>query len=364
MLDSDICNDLNARLGGAPIAVCGDEELFAALSSEGDPAFSKSADGCGAVIFAEADGADYAALAAGRPFIIVSERAEELGREWGCACAHPVPWDEGALNGLLRLLAGEFAVLSVGVDIPEWMRFMPADSSAIAELLKLVRERCGGIKKFADLAALDGMFADAGYWSPAAEIKYDFPSGSARVTCAARDGIFFEMLSEIAGDKIEGEYSLMKYVRSAAEAKRGYDKVRDALECARVNGYGVVSPSEDDLVYEQPDVVRQGGSVGIRLRASAPSYHVIRVDVSGEVSPIMGDGAQSESLVSGMMKGFESDPEATWNTDVFGRSLKSMVKDGLGSKVNSIRDDTRAKLRRAITRMVNEGKGGVICIIL
>ena len=156
----------------------------------------------------------------------------------------------------------------------------------------------------------------------------------------------------------------MRYVRSAAEAQRGYFKVRDALECARVNGYGIVSPAGEDLSYEQPRVVRQGSSVGIKLRASAPTYHVIRVDVSGEVCPIMGEASQSESLVKSMMAGFESDPESTWNTDVFGRSLRTMVQEGLGAKVGALGEDTRGKLRKAVTRMVNEGKGGVICIIL
>ena len=156
----------------------------------------------------------------------------------------------------------------------------------------------------------------------------------------------------------------MKYVRSASEAKKGYAKVRDALECARVNGYGIVSPAEEDLSYEQPSVVKQGSSVGIKLRASAPTYHVIRVDVSGEVCPIMGEASQSESLVKSMMSGFETNPEETWNTDVFGKSLKAMVQEGLGAKVGAIQEDTRAKLRKAMTRMVNEGKGGVICIIL
>ena len=171
-------------------------------------------------------------------------------------------------------------------------------------------------------------------------------------------------LSELAGDKIEGEFSLMRYVRSAAEAKKCYSKVRDALDCARVNGYGIVSPSAEDLSYEQPQVVRQGGSVGIKLKASAPAYHIIRVDVSGEVSPIMGEASQSENIVKNMMNQFATDAEEAWNTDVFGKSLRAMVQEGLSSKVSSLQEETRVKLRKAVTRMANEGKGGIICIIL
>ena len=363
MLDSDICRDLNARLGGCAIAVCGDDGLFSAFNAEGSELKFSQGENAGALIFNEGD-TDYASVAAGRPFIIISDNGAELEKQYGCACARPQIWDEGALNALLRLLSGEFCVRSVGINIPDWMRFLPADNSAIAELLDRVKDRCGKISKFKDISALDGLCTGAEFWSPAIEVTYDFATGNAKITCRAQDGIYFAMLSEIAGAEIDGEYSLMRYVRSAAEAKRGYEKVRDALDCARVNGYGIVTPSEEDLTYEQPNVVKQGNAVGITLRASAPAYHIIRVDVAGEVSPIMGDRTQSESLVASMMKGFESDPEATWNTDVFGRSLKSMVSEGLNSKVNCIGEETRTKLRKAITRMANEGKGGGICIIL
>ena len=366
MLDSEVCKDLNSRLGGAPVAVWGDGELYSALcagSCEG-LSFSEEEKGCGPLIFTEKDGADYAAVADGRPFVIISGDGAPLEKKYGCACMAPVPWDDGALNALLRLLAGEFCVRSVNIDVPEWMRFLPHDSSAISELIEKVRAACSSVKKVKDISSLGSVTEGTKYWSPATELTIDFSTGDAHIACFAQEGIFFDMLSEIAGDGIDGEYSLMRYVRSAAEAKRGYEKVRDALDCARVNGYGIVTPADEDLSYEQPCVVKQGSSVGIKLRASAPTYHIIRVDVSGEVSPIMGESAQSESLVSNMMSGFEKKPEETWNTDVFGRSLKSMVQEGLNAKVNSIQEETRSKLRKAITRMANEGKGGVICIIL
>ena len=111
-------------------------------------------------------------------------------------------------------------------------------------------------------------------------------------------------------------------------------------------------------------MIRQGGNVGIKLRATAPNYHVVKVAVCGEVSPIMGNASQSEEMVNGIMKGFEVDPQTTWNTSLFGKSLRSMVKEGLEGKVGSMQEDTRNKMRRAITRIVNEGKGGVICILL
>ena len=362
MTDSEICKDLSALLKGGAVGVRGDGGLISALADAGVAAEELCAESA-AAIFADTS-CDVLAEAAGRPFIVISEDAEGVRKEYGCACIAPGEWTDERLGALVAALAGEFALSAVNVDIPEWMRFLPAENSAVAELVSHTAEVCKNVKKIKDASALSLITEKTKYWSAEVTLEVNYAAAEAKVICRERDGIFFEMLSEIAGDKIDGEYTLMKYVRSASEAKKGYAKVRDALECARVNGYGIVSPAEEDLSYEQPSVVKQGSSVGIKLRASAPTYHVIRVDVSGEVCPIMGEASQSESLVKSMMSGFETNPEETWNTDVFGKSLKAMVQEGLGAKVGAIQEDTRAKLRKAMTRMVNEGKGGVICIIL
>jgi len=189
-------------------------------------------------------------------------------------------------------------------------------------------------------------------------------TGFAEVTAFAKEGVFYDMISEIAGEKISDKSGLMGYIKGASEAKRGFDKVKDAFECAKVNGYGIVNPDDNDMSLEAPQIVRHGSSVGIKLKATAPSYHIIKVEVSGEASPIMGSVSESEQIVKGMMAGFEANPEEMWDTNVFGKSLKTMVKDGLYGKVTCMQSDTKVKMRRAITRIINEGKGGVICILL
>jgi stage IV sporulation protein A len=172
------------------------------------------------------------------------------------------------------------------------------------------------------------------------------------------------MLSELCGEQIGGECALMGYLRTASTAKRGYEKWKDAFACAELNGYGIVSPSEGDMCLQEPELVKRSGSVGIKLKATAPSYHIIRVDVCGEVSPIMGSAPQSEQMVQGMMQGFEHSPDEMWQTNLFGKSLKGMVTEGLAGRVGNISEDTKAKMRKAITRIVNESRGGVICILL
>jgi stage IV sporulation protein A len=208
------------------------------------------------------------------------------------------------------------------------------------------------------------MLADSKYWNSNINVNVDFNSATATVEAFIKEGVLFQMLTEISGENIDDETALMSFVASSSQAKRSFDKVKDALECARVTGYGIVQPSDDDLNLDKPQVVKQGGNVGIRLKASAPSYHIVKVDVNGEVNPIMGSATQSENMVNSIMTGFDEDPEGMWDTNLFGKSLKGMVKEGLYGKVTAMQEDTRNKMRKTITRIVNEGKGGVICILL
>ncbi|MCD8372059.1 MAG: hypothetical protein LUD27_02015 [Clostridia bacterium] len=381
MLDTDVCSDLSARCGGKiNIGLWCGEQLCEAFTNSFDFAgrgievkYKDSA--CGVhLYFAEGDGAEsseFFSRTDGKPRAVVyadaslQSAAEEVAARCNCpAAGFDFSAAEEGLNNILRILLFEFPLRRIDVDIPEWTQVMPQENTAIAELLSAVTERSSKIFKMSELSDLDGMFAGAKYWKENAFAEADLKTGCVKLKAEAKDGIYFEMLSEIAGDEIDGEYSLMRFVRSASQAKKGYAKVKDALECAGVNGYGIVQPSEDDIVYDTPSVIRQGGNVGIKLKASAPSYHIIRVDVSGEVNPIMGSAAQSENMVQGMMAGFERNAEEMWNTDLFGKSLKSMVQEGLAAKVSSMQEETRGKLRRAVNRMVNEGKGGAIVIIL
>ncbi len=313
----------------------------------------------------------------GKPFVIVLNCAEpdsksaralksELESKYDntVICVNCEKIKADGLMNILKAVLFEFPVLSFDVKIPEWMRYLAPDTSAIGELLERVRSVAPEICRMKDCSAFDDIFKDCGYWKEDASINLNLSEGRAEICASAKDGIFFDMLSEIAGEGISDECTLMRYVRGTSEAKHSYDKIKDAFECAKVNGYGIVQPDDSDMSLEQPKVVRQGGSVGIKLRATAPSYHIVKIDVTGEVSPIMGSASQSESIVQGMMNGFENNPDGMWDTNVFGKSLRGMVKEGLAGKVSCMHDDTKAKMRRAISRIVNEGKGGVICIIL
>ncbi len=313
----------------------------------------------------------------GKPYVIILNCVEpaaesnrrlkaELEEKYGAACiaANCRELDEDGLTDILRAVLFEFPVTGLDVDIPQWMRFLPQEGTALSELISKIKSFSQNISKMKDCSALDSVLSDCKFWKGEPSISLNLADGKAKMCAEVKDGVFFEMLSEIAGESLSDEFSLMRYVRGTSEAKRSYDKIKDAFECARVNGYGIVQPSDDDMTLDSPTVVRQGGSVGIKLRASAPSYHIVKIDVSGEVSPIMGAAAQSEGIVQGMMNGFETHPEDMWDTNVFGKSLRGMVKDGLSGKVMGMSEEVKNKMRRAITRIINEGRGGVICILL
>ncbi|MBO5327842.1 MAG: hypothetical protein J6B04_01560 [Clostridia bacterium] len=313
----------------------------------------------------------------GKPFVIVlncedvtadevKALAENVQKKYGCSviCTNCAALKKEDVNELFERSVFEFPVCGFNVDIPEWMAVLSKENSAIEELLERVKKCAYNVSKIKDCSAFDSMLLNCKYWQENVSVNLDVSTGVATLKVFAKEGIFYEMLSEIAGEEIADESQLTSYIKTASEAKVCYAKIKDALECAKVNGYGIVEPEDGDMSLQTPTVIRQGSTVGIKLKATAPSYHIVKVDVCGEVSPIMGNAAQSEEMVKNVMEGFEKNPEETWQTNLFGKSLKSMVKDGLSGKVVSMQEDTKIKMRKAITRMVNEGKGGVICILL
>lgn len=315
--------------------------------------------------------------AIGKPFAIVlnsaepaGDRVQKLKRELSEKYSTPVvavnceSAGKEELSLILKTLLFRFPVTGIDVKIPEWVRVMPPESSAVAELLDTVRAVSEKISVMSECSLFEEAFKESKYWKSETSASINPATGLATVEVYIKDGVLYDMLSEISGEDVGDETRLMQYVSAASEAKRNFDKVKDAFESARLTGYGIVCPSDEDLTLEKPKLVKKSGNLGIKLRASAPSYHVVRVDVNGEVSPIMGQTGGSEEMVNGIMNGFETDPEATWNTSLFGKSLRSMVKEGVDGKVFSMQEEARAKMRRAISRIVNEGKGGVICILL
>lgn len=281
---------------------------------------------------------------------VVAANVEELSAE--------------GFSSLLERILYEFPVLSVDVELPDWMRVLDADSPLIAEALAGIREVAPKISKMSDCALLDTLYADSERLLPPTNVNLDAATGKAVCTIRAKEGTFYSVLGETCGEEIKDDFALMNYCASLAEAKRVYGRVGQAFEDAREFGYGIVPPEAAEMSLSDPKVEKKGGRVGVNLRADAPSYHIIRVDVSGEVRPALGTQEQSEAFVKQISENLQTDPEGVWNTSMFGRTLKEMLGEELFVKNRSMGETVRKKMRRTVTRIVNEGKGGVICILL
>ena len=172
------------------------------------------------------------------------------------------------------------------------------------------------------------------------------------------------MLAKFAGEEIEGEHTLLRVIRDFSHGSHEWNKVSEAMEEAKAQGYGVVTPSLSEMYLEEPELIKQGGRFGVRLKASAPSFHVLRANISTEITPLIGTEKQCEELVRYILSEFEEDPQKIWQTNIFGKSLNELVQEGIQGKLYKMPEDAQVKLQETLQRIVNEGGGGLICIIL
>ncbi|MEG1778316.1 MAG: stage IV sporulation protein A, partial [Angelakisella sp.] len=176
--------------------------------------------------------------------------------------------------------------------------------------------------------------------------------------------LFYEILSAQTGIEIHNEGELLPLLTRMSRVEREYERLEGALTQVRQTGYGIVMPTIDELKFEQPEIVKQGGRFGVKLRASAPSIHLIRADIETEINPIVGSEKQSEELVKYLLSEFEDSPEKIWESNIFGKSLSELINEGLANKLYKMPEDARSKLQETLQRIINEGSGGLICIIL
>jgi stage IV sporulation protein A len=189
-------------------------------------------------------------------------------------------------------------------------------------------------------------------------------TGKINISVMLKDELFYSVLSEMTGVEVTNEGELFTIISELSKTKKEYDKISYALEEVKAKGYGIVTPSIDELVLDEPEMVKQGSRFGVRLRATAPSLHIIRANIETEVSPVVGSEKQSEELVNSLLSEFENDPKQIWQSNIFGKSLHELVNEGLQTKLSKMPEDAQYKLQETLERIINEGSGGLICIIL
>jgi len=279
-----------------------------------------------------------------------------------------IPVDCAQLNhddiySILQEVLYEFPVKEVNISLPKWVEELETEHWLRQKFDGAVQDVLQYVRRLRDIdRAIDDL---SGYEFIADVILHDMDLGSglAVIEITARPDLFYQVLEELTGFTISGEHHLLRLMQDLSVAKREYDKFASALEQVRQTGYGIVPPQLDEMVLEEPEIIRTGNRFGVRLRAMAPSLHIIRTDVQAEISPIIGTEKQSEELVQYLMREFEGEPEKIWRTNLFGKSLNSLVREGIQNKLSSMPEAAQNKLRDTLQKIVNDGSGGLICII-
>ena len=268
------------------------------------------------------------------------------------------------INNILEKVLYEFPVKEVGIKLPEWVETMDNEHWLKKNFILAIKNSVKALNKLRDIKPVINEYKQYEFVGNVDLDEIKLGEGRANITMKVKDGLFFKVLGEISGCDIEEEYSLLKLMRELTAARNEYVKIADALKDCRETGYGMVPPELDELKLEEPEMVKQGNRFGVKLKASAPSLHFIKANVQTEVSPIVGTEKQSEELVKSLLQEFENDPKKIWQSNMFGKSLEELVKEGLQNKLFRMPDDVQDKLQKTLQKIINEGNAGLICIIL
>ena len=313
----------------------------------------------------------------GKPFLVLlnsaspgSDTAQRLSRElaekYGVACvaADCLSLQEADVTRIMRTLLGEFSAEGYEVWLPEWVEAL-ADTNAIkTALYSEILDASAGVKKIRDAQELVARIAGIENVSETKLEAVNMGNGSFSVRVGMPRELYYQTISEESGLEIKSDGELISLLCALAQVKREYDKVAGALADVRERGYGVVLPSSDEMVLQEPEIVRAGGRYKVVLRASAPAIHMLRTNVETEVSPAVGGETASEEILGFLLQNFEGDATKIWESNIFGKSMYDIAEEGLTAKLTRMPEATGLKLRNAMQRIVNEGKGNLICIII
>ncbi len=258
----------------------------------------------------------------------------------------------------------EFPVARIDVKLPKWLRALPETNETVASLLSALKTASNGIVKMKDCFTLETVFS-GGDFLLTDGVTLDLGQGVAEISLKAKDNLFYEVLSAECGESLDDDLQLMRYVKKLSASYKKYEKIKDAFEGAERTGYGVVEPLGEDLRLDKPYIVKKGAGYGAKFKASAASYHVIKIGINGEIQPIIGTKDQSEAFVGEIISDYETDPTKVWETNIFGKSLRELIGEEFAKKTQGLPPELGKKLTKIISRIVNDGKkGGILCILV
>ncbi len=315
--------------------------------------------------------------AIGKPFVVVlnstspnAKSTKALASSLSEKYATPViPIDVAKCNAedfgtILNSILMEFPISTIDIDIPKWMRALPRTHKMIAEIISSLTSDTSMLSKMSDYEKLSAILDNTASLMANPDVIVDSATGKITLSYLAEDGVFYDVLSEQCGEKLQDEFNLMSYVIKATHAYKQYGKYASAIEEADSQGYGIVLPTIEDMELQEPELVKKGTQYGIKIKAKAPSLHLMKVNVETEVSPSIGSEQQCKDLQKELIEQYETNPSAIWETNMFGRTVSDIVREDISAKIYNMPRDTQKKLSKTVTRIVNESRGGVLCILI
>ncbi|MHB1315856.1 MAG: stage IV sporulation protein A [Christensenellales bacterium] len=272
--------------------------------------------------------------------------------------------DTQNIQQILEMILYEFPIKMIDIQVPQWVEALSEDHWLLQAVLSELSTKTESLSHMRDHRLLQNCFdGDEQIGSPRL-LSMQMGEGIIHYEIPMDTGLFYRVLGEQCGCEIKGDGHLFITMRELMKAKKEYDRIAQALQNVKTTGYGMVAPHMEDLMLEEPEIIKQGSRYGVRLKASAPSLHIMSVDVKTEVSPVMGSEKESQEMIEYLLKEFEHDPAKIWETNIFGKSLHDLMKEGLDNKLGRMPEDIQGKIQVMLQRMVNEGAGGMVCILL
>ena len=271
---------------------------------------------------------------------------------------------QGDISDILSQVLSEFPIKEIRVDMPGWITSLDKNHWLRSDIFGRISSLAENLKKVNDIKDFSEKVSSGEYITASNIESMNLATGSAKINIVLHPALFFKIIEEETGIAVENENELMQKIKELSAAQSGYKRIQNALDEVEATGYGIVLPDIEDLSLEEPEIMKQGGRYGVRLRASAPSLHIMKADIQTEVAPIVGSESQSEELIKYLLKEFEENPSMIWQSNIFGTSLHQLVNEGLHNKLYRMPGDARLKLRETLERVINEGCSGLICIIL
>jgi len=268
------------------------------------------------------------------------------------------------IDKVLKNVLYEFPINELHINLPLWIDELGEDNWLKQNLNDSVLNSINEVEKIRDVDKVVNLLADNDYIQEVFLETINPGDGIAKISIGVLDNLYYQIIEELSGFTVADDRELLALIKDLSTAKKEYDHIEKALNDVNEKGYGIVTPSLTDMIFNEPEIIKRGNQFGVKLRANAPSIHLIRADIQAEVSPVVGTEKQSEELINFLQKDFEENPEEIWETEFLGRSLHDILKEGISNKLYRMPDNAQKKLRDTIEKIVNEGSGGLICIIL